>query len=172
MDLSPQLEPNAAGLAYAPRSRTDAEHAAWPWRGRAQVERAAASARVARSRRIAALRGVVGLAVAASLFALGHALGAAIAASLAMATTLLALAAPNAASAGMQRGLSQLGQWLGFIGTCAVMLPIFLLFFVPFGMVARGGANDRLQRRFDPHATTYWRRRDAALGGERHTTPF
>jgi hypothetical protein len=43
-----------------------------------------------------------------------------------------------------------------------LLVPLFVLFFLPFGLLARRGRRDRLGRFFDPDAPTYWKRREPA----------
>jgi hypothetical protein len=40
--------------------------------------------------------------------------------------------------------------------TWIVMIPIFYLFFLPFGKLLRRGRNDRLRRYYEREAETYW----------------
>ena len=172
MPNNPNAAKSATPLGPAPRSRPAAESVSWSWRGREQAEREAVDAHRAALRKKGVLQGVIGLAIAGGLYGLGHQTLATVAASLATLTMLLAIVSPTGAFAGLETLLGKLGSVIGAIVTWLVMLPIFLLFFVPFGLIFRRGTSDKMQRVLDPSAKSYWRHRDDALGGERHLSQF
>ena len=48
------------------------------------------------------------------------------------------------------------GSVVGHATTWVVMIPIFYLFFLPFGKLLRRGRRDRLRRYYESEAETYW----------------
>jgi hypothetical protein len=172
MSESPSAPANPASLGPAPRSCAEAESVAWPWRNREIAERDREATHASALRKKGILQGIIGLAIGGGLYSLGHPTLATVAACLATLTLVLAIVSPTGAFASLERRLAQLGKVVGAVVTWIVMLPIFLFFFVPFGLLFRRGTSDKMQRVLDPNAKTYWRRRDDALGGERHLTQF
>jgi hypothetical protein len=67
-----------------------------------------------------------------------------------------ALASPHGLYALLSRLFEATGRVVGRAMTWIVMLPIFYLFFLPFGKLLRRGRRDRLHRFFDRDAQTYW----------------
>jgi hypothetical protein len=49
-----------------------------------------------------------------------------------------------------------IGRRIGRALTWLLLVPLFYLFFLPFGLLFRRGRRDRLKRYFDREATTYW----------------
>jgi len=58
--------------------------------------------------------------------------------------------------------MMKIGAVLGFVNTRLLLGIVFYLLFLPFGLVWRLFAGDRLGRRVDPEAETYWNTRDPA----------
>lgn len=172
MSNPPQAASQASPFGPAPRSRAEAEHISWSWRGREQATRDAAQARGAALRTKGLVQGGMGLVIAGVFYGLGHPTLATVAGVLATLTAALALVSPTGAFAQLEVLLGKLGSVIGAVMTWVVMLPIFLLFFVPFGLLFRRGSNDKMQRVLDPNAKSYWRGRDDTLGGERHLSQF
>lgn len=143
-------EPVRPGLASAAST-------IWPWRE--QAERTNARRRVLQ--RGGLLRGVVGLAAAIVLFFVGRYVAASVVVSISALTSLLALVSPTKGYAALSAAVDTVGSWVGTLFTWVLLVPVFLLFFVPFGLIARRGANDRLQRRIDRTRPSYWLRRES-----------
>lgn len=146
------------------RSGTPAAAAvAWRWRETAGADGAADRlARRRRLRREGLLRAAIGGVVGGGLFLLGATLLARVAWTGAGFVLLAALASPEGLYAAIGRGLALLGHAVGRLLAIVFLTPVFLLFFVPFGLLLRRGRRDRLERWFDPAAATYWHRRDDA----------
>ncbi len=154
------------------RSRPEAQAIAWPWRGRDGRVAAAAAARAHELRRKGMIQGAIGLCIAAAFYAFDHTTLALVAGSIACVMALLALVSPTGAFAAVERGLLRFGRAVGVVVTWLVMLPIFGLFFVPFGLLFRRGAKDPMRRGYDTALPSYWKRRDDPLGGDRHRSQF
>ncbi len=138
------------------RGRPEASAALWAWR-----EKEASRARdAARARRIGILRAAVGLAIGGALFLFGAHHLAFVAASLSGVVALLSLLSPL----GLYRKLDAFARWSGRVfGTILswlLLTPVFLLFFVPFGLLSRRGTRDRLARQLDRDAPSYWKKLD------------
>lgn len=114
----------------------------------------AAAQRRRRLRRQAAVRAVVGLAIAA-LLALWKPLFAAVVAAIALALLAVALAAPSA-YARIAAGLERFGHWVGRALTWLLMPLLFYLLFLPVGLVLRAAGKLRITRGPDPSRATYW----------------
>ena len=76
-------------------------------------------------------------------------------------TLLLALVSPLGAYAALDRAVGKVGEWIGTLLTWLLLGPFFYVFVAPFGLLLRRGARDKMQRRLDPDAETYWQKRDA-----------
>jgi hypothetical protein len=50
---------------------------------------------------------------------------------------------------------------VGRLLTWVLLVPLFYAFFLPFGALLRRGRSDRLARRFDAGATSYWEPRES-----------
>ena len=63
----------------------------------------------------------------------------------------------------------RLGHWTGIALAWLLLVPIFYLAFLPFGLLLRRGRRDRLRRRLDPDAVSYWEPHDGptAASGSR-----
>ncbi len=48
------------------------------------------------------------------------------------------------------------GRVVGVLLAWAFLVPVFYLFFLPFGLLFRRGRRDRLTRFYEPDAPTYW----------------
>lgn len=137
------------------RGRPEAAAAIWQWRDR----ESAAHARIAKLRRSGMLRALVAAIAAAVLYAFERPVIASIAIGLGSLTLVLALVSPGGAYAALERGVDRVGALIGAILTWVLLTPVFFLFFVPFGMLMRRGARDRLRRRFERDRATYWKAR-------------
>lgn len=69
---------------------------------------------------------------------------------------LAALASPRGLYAVLDRMARAIGRWIGRALTWLLLVPLFYLFFLPFGLLFRRGGRDRLKRYFDAEAPTYW----------------
>lgn len=130
----------------------------WNWRDPA-IAREDGSPRVR-----AAIQAAVLLTVAAVFrFVLGHPTPAYIAAGIAAVVLLLALALPSAFRA-LENFGKRFGAWVGAALTWILLVPVWLLIFVPGGLVLRLQKRDPLHRTLRPPHLTYWiprRRRPA-----------
>lgn len=137
------------------RGRPEAAAAIWAWRDRDAIERV----RVARLRRSGIVRAVIAWTAGGVLLALDRPIVGGVALSLGTLTLVLALASPTGAYAALSRGVDRLGALVGALATWLLLAPVFFLFFVPFGMLLRRGARDRLRRRFERDRASYWTKR-------------
>ena len=69
---------------------------------------------------------------------------------------LAALASPRGLYAVLDGMARAIGRRIGRALTWLLLVPLFYLFFLPFGLLFRRGRRDRLKRYFDDEATTYW----------------
>ncbi len=78
---------------------------------------------------------------------------------------LSALLSPRGVYAGIDGVFDRVAKTLGRAMTWLLMVPLFYLFFFPFGALLRRGKRDRLQRRFEAEAESYWEAREGAKAG-------
>lgn len=107
------------------------------------------------------LRGLVALCAAGVLFYFGRWVASSVAVTLGSLTLALAIVSPTKGYVALSRAVERLGEAIGTVLTWALLTPVFFLFFVPFGLLARRGRGDRIGRRFDRAAKTYWTTRPA-----------
>lgn len=144
------------------RGRPEAAAAIWSWRERDAIERA----RIAKLRRSGVLRALVAMIAASALWLyFERPMLAAIALGIALLTLTLALASPGGAYVALSRGVDRVGALVGAVLTWVLLTPVFFLFFVPFGLLLRRGARDRLRRRFERERASYWTKRAADRPG-------
>lgn len=126
----------------------------------AAAEALAAPVRVAPTasslRRSGVLRALVAYAFASLLLYFEHPIASAVAGSIGTLTLLLALISPTDGYLRLQRAVEKLGELVGGILTWLLLAPVFYLFLAPFGLLARRGKGDRVGRRFDRGAVSYW----------------
>ena len=112
--------------------------------------------RTSKLRRGGVLRGLVALSAGGVLFYFGRWIGGGVAATLGSLTLSLAVLSPTVGYVALTRAVDRLGEGIGAFLSWALLTPVFWLFFVPFGLLARRGSRDRMGRRFDRGAKTYW----------------
>jgi len=100
-------------------------------------------------------RGAAGILVGGAFFLFHRPVPGIIAASLGLIILIAALCAPR----GLQRFFERSAETVGTVLAVVVLTPVYLLLFVPFGLLFRSGRRDRLQRSADQEAPTYWRQR-------------
>ncbi|HEV8629585.1 MAG TPA: hypothetical protein VGV61_04645 [Thermoanaerobaculia bacterium] len=125
----------------------------WQWRREATGDDRSAAARAARRR--GAIGGLVGLALAATLFFWkpGMAL---VVAAVALSMALLALLSPLGGFRAVTRALDTFGRFVGVTITWVLMTLAYFLLFVPCGLLLRAGGKLRISRRADPRLASYW----------------
>jgi hypothetical protein len=79
--------------------------------------------------------------------------------TIAALTLAEALLSPQRAYTAIQRAVGLLATAVGVGMTWLLLTPLYYLFFFPFGILFRRGRRDRLERWFEPHSPTYWKRR-------------
>ena len=67
-----------------------------------------------------------------------------------------ALVSPTGLYRGIQGLFATLGNATGRALTWLMLVPLFYLFFLPFGVLLRRGRRDRLKRYFEPDKESYW----------------
>lgn len=126
------------------------------WRWRASEPEAATPAPGPRIRLRGSLQALAGAGFGLGLWLFGARGIATVAFALAALVLVSALASPTGLYTALQRFFDASGRVIGRAMTWIVMLPIFYLFFLPFGKLLRRGRRDRLHRSFDAEAKTYW----------------
>ncbi len=139
----------------APRpGRPEASALIWSWRTGEAETRDAGDARRYRLR--AALQALAGAAFGLCFYLLWSRAIAYAAFGIASIILLSGLLSPMGLYAGLHHLFEATGRTVGRIMTWVVLVPIFYLFFLPFGTLMRRGRRDALKRFFDSDAETYW----------------
>jgi hypothetical protein len=134
--------------------RAEAAAAIWDWRP-ATGTRGDAAGEASRKRLRGVVQALVTAAVGAVLF-FSLRVPAFLAFGLAGLVGVSALVAPTSLFAAIEHAFLGLGRWTGWLLGWVLLVPVFYLFFAPFGRLLRRGRRDRLQRRFDREAPSYW----------------
>ncbi|MFP8877988.1 MAG: hypothetical protein VCE43_00200 [Myxococcota bacterium] len=150
--------PRSGGEKPALHGSAEAAAAIWDWRGTGMAPSDAPQTGHLRMRGIA--QGLVGAGVGTGLYLFVSTTAGAVVALTGVTIALAGLLSPTGLFVLIDRGFQALARGLSRIITWAVLLPLFYLFFLPFGLVLRAGKRDRLQRWMDADAATYWEPRD------------
>jgi len=126
----------------------------WRWRDAEAESESKPSAASVRLR--GSLQALPGYAVGVAFYLFWSKTAAAIAFALSTVVLFCALVSPHGLYALVRRLFDATGRVVGRAMTWIVMVPIFYLFFLPFGKLLRRGRRDRLHRYFDAGAETYW----------------
>ncbi|MCC6876783.1 MAG: hypothetical protein IT378_20940 [Sandaracinaceae bacterium] len=130
----------------------------WRWKDGDDMPKRAAAAR-----RGAVVRSIVGAVAAGVLVWLGRPIAAGAVGGVSALVLILGLASPLGAYAAITRALDRLAAWVGRAVAWLLLAPFFYVVITPFGLLARRGKSDKLGRRYDRGAKTYWARRDRQL---------
>ena len=146
-------------MTGTPAGRPEAAEAIWNFTA---DERAAAvpAAVPGRVRLRGSLQALVGVGVGVVFFLFVSPTLGRIVMGIAGFILLSALVSPTVVYAGIEKLFDSLGHLLGRAMTWLLMVPLFYLFFLPFGLLFRRGRRDRLRRYSERDAATYWERRE------------
>lgn len=138
-------------------NRERAAAAVWDWRREEGSAPAPDEAR--RARRRGLVRGGVGLLAAAALALWKPVLGA-VAAGIAVLLLALALLAPATALRRLEGWIAAFARGVGVAVTWVTLTLVFVLVFLPLGLLLRAFGRLRIAPGLDPEAPTYWRPAD------------
>jgi hypothetical protein len=141
-------------MALPRAGRSEAAAAIWSWRSPRSESESAPSFKRERIR--GSLQAAVGATLGGVLLYFGLR---PLAVMLFGAATLIlfaALVSPAGLYAALERITGAIARKIGWALMWLFMVPLFYLFFMPFGLLFRRGRRDRLQRYFDRDADTYW----------------
>jgi SNF family Na+-dependent transporter len=94
-------------------------------------------------------------------------------ASIASLISLAAWISPRGAYARIERAFEALGRGIGSAMSWILMPILFVMIFLPFGVLTRRGSKDPLKRFFEASASSYWKVRDPEREAERsYQRPF
>jgi hypothetical protein len=111
-------------------------------------------------RRGAIVRGFVAACVGGALYWFSRPIAAYAVWGVASISLFLAIVSPLGIYAALERAIQTLSEWVGTALAWILLAPVFFLFFLPFGLLFRRGARDRMKRRFEPDVETYWKKRE------------
>lgn len=124
-------------------------------------------------RRQGLLQGAVGAAIGCLIFFFWHRNMAFVVWAVSSLTVLAAVFSPQRLYRLLLKGIEALGHAIGRVLTVVLLVPLYLLFFTPFGGLLRRGRRDRMKRWYEADAPTYWQPREAPPEGiERYERQF
>ncbi len=141
------------GLEMQRAGRPEAAAEIWSWR-EPRVEASRESPQ--RARALGSLQALGTAALGALLFVYWSRIIGTLVLSLSGLVLAAALISPSGLYRAIRRGFSALVRLTGHAMTWILMVPIFYLIFLPFGLLFRRGRRDRLKRYFETDATSYW----------------
>lgn len=147
----------SSSTAMSGTGRPEAAAAIWDWRRSQSRQRSGEERKRARIR--GAVQAVVGLALGTVIFLFWSRGLAGVVWAIAGLTLAAALFSPDRAYARITWLIGFVATGIGVGMSWLLLTPLYYLFFAPFGLLFRRGAADRLERRFDRSAPTYWKRR-------------
>jgi len=134
--------------------RPEAAAAIWDWSSKESGKKPGPTASSLRLK--ALLQSFVGLTVGSLLFLYVSETIGMIAIGLASVILLSGLLSPLGLYSAIQRLFEATGRWVGQAMTWIIMVPLFYLFFAPFGFLMRRGRRDQLKCFYEPEASSYW----------------
>jgi hypothetical protein len=134
--------------------RAEAALAIWNWRD--SQPHGPPPPPVSRVRVRGSVQAAIVAAIAGGLRWIGLDTGAWVVLGAAAIVLLAALASPRGLYAVLDGMAHAIGRRIGRALTWLLLVPLFYLFFLPFGLLFRRGRRDRLKRSFDREASTYW----------------
>jgi hypothetical protein len=134
--------------------RAEAALAIWNWRD--PQPHGPPPPPVSRVRVRGSLQAAIVAAIALLLLLLGLRTIALVMLGAATIVLLAALTSPRGIYAVLDGMAQAIGRRIGRALTWLLLVPLFYLFFLPFGLLFRRGRRDRLKRSFDSEAPTYW----------------
>ncbi len=152
MNETPSLDANNSTQSAMRQGSPDASAVIWNWQSPETKPAVGSGAR----RTKGVLQGVVGLVVGTLLYFFVSEHMGMLAWSVSSFILISAALSPDGAYAAIERVLDWLVDTVGTVVTWLVMVPIFYLIFLPFGMLFRRGQNDAMKRYYDDGAKTYW----------------
>lgn len=112
----------------------------------------------------AGIQGVIGLILGLLIYLLLSKIFGVIVCSIALVLTVLAIVAPLAVYEPIKRALAWLSMIVGTVISFVVLLALYCLFFVPFGILFRKGNRNKLSLGFAANQSSYWIDRSAPSG--------
>ncbi len=135
--------------------RPEAAAVIWDWRGAAAPEPAPEES-PGRNRLLGTVQGLVAGTLGLLVYNFWSTTIGTVIFCIAGIVLFSALVSPTGLYLGVQGVFRTLGRWTGIALTWILMVPVFYLFFLPFGALLRRGRRDRLKRYFERDAESYW----------------
>lgn len=153
-------------MGVAVEGRPEAAAEVWRWGDAAPPapEREPTS----RARMRGVLQGLVGAGIGAALYHYWSPIVGTVVMTIGTVIALSALVSPGGLYAGIERLFLALGVLTGKALTWLLLVPLFYVFFLPFGSVMRTGRRDRLKRFLEPEADSYWEPHEGPTSGSAH----
>ena len=143
--------------------RPEAAAIIWNWHGSDSAEKSAGSS--SRTRLKGSIQGVAAGAMGALLYLYWSQTVGRIVMGLGTVILLSALVSPTGLYRLVERLFAALGLWTGRAINWILLVPLFYLFFLPFGLLFRRGRRDSMTRFYEAESSTYWRGRRRARSG-------
>ena len=133
--------------------RPEAAEVIWSWREPLEKVSgpSASKARVAGT-----IQGGIGAGVAIAIYLLWSETVGTVVFCISATILFSALVSPLGLYSIIQGVFASLGNYTGRMLTWLTLVPLFYLFFLPFGLLLRRGRRDRMKRFFEPDEPSYW----------------
>jgi hypothetical protein len=134
--------------------RPEAAAVIWHWRerpGSGSREQSPSKARI-----MGSVQGLVGASVATAIYLLWSQTIGMVVFCISAIILFTALVSPNGLYRAIQGLFAALGNFTGRVLTWLTLVPLFYLFFLPFGLLMRRGRRDRMKRFLEPDEESYW----------------
>ena len=134
--------------------RPEAAEVVWRWKERSGSKSSGQSP--SRARLMGCIQGGVGVGLATAIYLLWSQTIGMVVFSISTIVLFSALVSPLGLYRIIQGIFETLGTHTGRALTWLALVPLFYLFFLPFGLVFRSGRRDRMKRFFEPDEESYW----------------
>lgn len=153
----------------SPSGRAEAADAIWVDRHSARAEPVASAAR---NRIVGVLQALATATLGSLLFVFWSQIAGSVALCVGAVILISALTSPTGLYVGVQRLFAAFGYQTKRALTWLLLVPLFYLFFVPFGALMRRGRRDRMKRYLEPDAETYWEPHPTVDSMQRHQRQY
>ena len=137
-----------------PAGRPEAAEVIWRWREQgvsASREQSPGRARIRGS-----VQALVGGGAATAIYLFWSQMIGTVVFCIAAVILFSALVSPKGLYRALEGLFAALGNFTGRALTWLMLVPLFYLFFLPFGLLLRRGSRDRMKRYFEPDRASYW----------------
>lgn len=135
----------------------EASRVIWNWRDKSEGKK---GSRARRNRIHGLLQALAALGVSAAFFYFKHPIPGSIVLTVGLFLLLASQISPEGLYFRVQKGGALLGHWVGILVAFLLLIPVYWLFFAPFRLLFRRGANNKMHPQPNPRAGSYWMARE------------